>query len=87
LARDVSGIDRQVLVMAKIHLFAYALVEGIYQTHATFLQWASAVFLATWQMELLDRPYNEPDHDIFEIVSVLTHFHFYLFISPDMTDG
>ncbi|KAG9100784.1 hypothetical protein FRC06_003742 [Ceratobasidium sp. 370] len=28
LAHDVSGIERQVLVVAKIHLFAYALVEG-----------------------------------------------------------
>jgi hypothetical protein len=55
--------------MAKIHLFAYALVEGIYQTRATFIRWAMAVFIATWQMELPDRPYEEPDTDIYEIVS------------------
>ncbi|KAG8706214.1 hypothetical protein FRC08_001207 [Ceratobasidium sp. 394] len=38
LARDVSGIERQVLIVAKIHLFVYALVEGVYQTRATFLR-------------------------------------------------
>ncbi|EUC57341.1 hypothetical protein RSOL_219290, partial [Rhizoctonia solani AG-3 Rhs1AP] len=69
LARDVSGIERQVLVMAKVHLFAYALVEGIYQTRATFLRWASAVHQATWQMELPGRSYRQPDDDIFEISS------------------
>ncbi|KEP45196.1 hypothetical protein V565_304310, partial [Rhizoctonia solani 123E] len=68
LARDVSGIERQVLVMAKVHLFAYALVEGIYQTRATFLRWASAVHQATWQMELPGRSYCQPDDDIFEIL-------------------
>ncbi|CAE6537812.1 unnamed protein product [Rhizoctonia solani] len=68
LARDVSGVERQVLIVAKIHLFAYALVEGIYQTRATFLRWASAVHQATWQMELPNRPYMPPDNEIFEIV-------------------
>ncbi|KDN39108.1 hypothetical protein RSAG8_09015, partial [Rhizoctonia solani AG-8 WAC10335] len=68
LARDVSGIPRQVLIMAKIHLFAYALVEGIYQTRATYLRWAAAVHEATWQMELPDREYDQPDNDIFEIM-------------------
>ncbi|KAG8690901.1 hypothetical protein FRC11_008261 [Ceratobasidium sp. 423] len=66
--RDVSGIERQVLIMAKIHLFAYALVEGIYQTRATFLLWASAVHEATWQMDLPDRPYKKPQAEIFEIM-------------------
>ncbi|KAB5588225.1 Formin-like protein 20 [Ceratobasidium theobromae] len=68
LARDVSGIRRQVLIMAKLHLFAYALVEGIYQTRATFLRWAAAVHIATWQMELPGQPYMKPDDDIFEIM-------------------
>ncbi|CAE7186747.1 unnamed protein product, partial [Rhizoctonia solani] len=68
LQRDVSGIERQVLIMAKIHLFAYALVEGIYQTRATFLRWAAAVHEATWQIELPDRPYERPDNEIFEIM-------------------
>jgi hypothetical protein len=75
LARDISGIERQVLTMAKVHLFAYALVEGIYQTRATFLRWASAVHHATWQMELPDRPYHQPDSDVFEIVGIISpHF-------------
>ncbi|CAE7088915.1 unnamed protein product [Rhizoctonia solani] len=68
LARDVSGIERQVLIMAKLHLFAYALVEGIYQTRTTFLLWAKAVYYATWQMEVPDRPYQEPDQAILEIM-------------------
>ncbi|KDN44356.1 hypothetical protein RSAG8_05620, partial [Rhizoctonia solani AG-8 WAC10335] len=68
LARDVSGIDRQVLTMAKIHLFAYALIHGIYQTRSRFLQWASDVHEATAQVELPDQPYNRPEHEIYEIM-------------------
>ncbi|KAG8729428.1 hypothetical protein FRC11_008798 [Ceratobasidium sp. 423] len=68
LAQDVSGIKWQVLIMAKVHLFAFALVEGIYQTRATFLRWASAVHHATWQMDLPGRPYIQPDNNIFEIL-------------------
>ncbi|CAE6403487.1 unnamed protein product [Rhizoctonia solani] len=68
VARDVSGIERQVLVMAKVHLFAYALYEGIYQTRATFMRWAAAEYEATWQMELPDRPYQPPDQNILEIM-------------------
>ncbi|KAB5588160.1 hypothetical protein CTheo_8399 [Ceratobasidium theobromae] len=68
LARDVSGIQRQVLIIAKLHLFAYALVEGIYQTRATFLRWAAAVYEATWQMELPTTPMIEPDEEILEIM-------------------
>ncbi|KAG8757969.1 hypothetical protein FRC11_004166, partial [Ceratobasidium sp. 423] len=68
LAWDVSGFERQVLIMAKVHLFAFALVEGIYQTRATFLRWASAVHHATWQMDLPGRPYIQPDNNIFEIL-------------------
>ncbi|EUC56335.1 hypothetical protein RSOL_172160, partial [Rhizoctonia solani AG-3 Rhs1AP] len=68
LARDVSGLDRQVLIMAKIHLFAYALVHGIYQTRSTFLGWASNVHEATAQVELPSRPYNQPGQEIYEII-------------------
>ncbi|GAB1526095.1 hypothetical protein RhiTH_009261 [Rhizoctonia solani] len=68
LARDFSGLERQVLIMAKVHLFGYSLVQGIYQTQATFFQWASAVHHATWQMELPDRPYKRPPDAIFEIM-------------------
>ncbi|KAG9087126.1 hypothetical protein FS749_003142 [Ceratobasidium sp. UAMH 11750] len=68
LARDVSGVERQVLVIAKIHLYAYALVEGIYQMRATFLRWAAAVYYATWMMELPDTPYIKPPHEYLEIM-------------------
>jgi hypothetical protein len=57
--------------MAKIHLFTYALVEGIYQTHTTYLRWAALIHQATWQMDLPDHPYEKPDNAIFEIVSQL----------------
>ncbi|CAE6450360.1 unnamed protein product [Rhizoctonia solani] len=66
--RDISGLARQVLVMAKIHLFAYALVEGVYQTRATYLRWAALVHQATWEMDLPDHPYTTPDDDIYEIM-------------------
>ncbi|KAF8755461.1 hypothetical protein RHS01_05171 [Rhizoctonia solani] len=68
LARDFLGLERQVLIMAKVHLFGYLLVQGIYQTQATFFQWASAVHHATWQMELPDQPYKRPPNAIFEIM-------------------
>ncbi|CUA74763.1 Formin-like protein 20 [Rhizoctonia solani] len=68
LARDVSGIDRQILTMAKIHLFAYALVHGIYQTRSKYLEWASDVHEATSQVELPDQAYNRPPHEIYEIM-------------------
>ncbi|KAG9086165.1 hypothetical protein FRC06_003243, partial [Ceratobasidium sp. 370] len=57
LARDTTGVAQQVLVLAKIHLFAFALVEGIYQTRATFLQWAALIHEETWRMELPDVEY------------------------------
>ncbi|CEL59040.1 LON domain serine protease, putative [Rhizoctonia solani AG-1 IB] len=68
LARDFSGLERQVLVMAKIHLLAYALVEGIYQTRTTYLRWAKTVYQATWEMELPNQPYIEPADSVFEIM-------------------
>ncbi|KAF8601015.1 hypothetical protein BDV93DRAFT_254241 [Ceratobasidium sp. AG-I] len=68
LARDVSGIFRQVLILAKIHLLAYALVQGVYQTRATYIRWASSVHFATWQMELPTTPFEPPPHEHFEIM-------------------
>ncbi|KAF8760052.1 hypothetical protein RHS01_02173 [Rhizoctonia solani] len=46
-----------VLVVAKIHLFAYALVEGIYQTRATFMKWAEMIHEETWGLVLPNLPY------------------------------
>ncbi|KAG9093018.1 hypothetical protein FS749_015245 [Ceratobasidium sp. UAMH 11750] len=68
LARDVSGVERKVLIMAKLHLFAYALAEGIYENRPGQIQWGMAVHRATWAMELLGIPYHKPDHEIFEIL-------------------
>ncbi|KAG8793368.1 hypothetical protein FRC12_002888 [Ceratobasidium sp. 428] len=68
LARDVSGLEREVLTEAKVHFFAYALVQGVYQTRAAFLKWARAVYQATWEMELPMVPYVEVDDYIFEIL-------------------
>ncbi|KAG8726439.1 hypothetical protein FRC10_007121, partial [Ceratobasidium sp. 414] len=57
LARNFTGIRRQILTLAKVHLFAFALSEGIYQTRATFMMWAALVHEATWLMELPNVPY------------------------------
>ncbi|KAG9078908.1 hypothetical protein FRC06_008110, partial [Ceratobasidium sp. 370] len=56
-ARDFTGIRRQILTLAKVHLFAFAPSEGIYQTRAMFMMWAALVHEATWQMELSGVPY------------------------------
>jgi hypothetical protein len=40
VARNSVSLAHQTLVIAKVHLFAYALVEGIYQTWAMFMKWA-----------------------------------------------
>jgi hypothetical protein len=77
LARDSVGVRRQILTLAKIHLFAFALVEGIYQTRATFLHWAALIHEATWQMELPHVPYVAAAMSELEVVSsaVLTQVH------------
>ncbi|KAG9123400.1 hypothetical protein FRC07_014988 [Ceratobasidium sp. 392] len=68
LARDVSGIKRLILTIAKIHLFAYAISEGAWQTRVTFLLWAEAVYYATWMMELPTVPFVKPPHKHLEIM-------------------
>ncbi|KAG9121937.1 hypothetical protein FRC07_001886 [Ceratobasidium sp. 392] len=68
LARDVSGMEREILSQAKVHLYVYALVQGIYQTRAAFLKWARAVYQATWEMELPMVPYVSVEDWIFEIM-------------------
>jgi hypothetical protein len=72
--------------MAKIHLLAYALVEGVYQTCATYLQWASLVHQATWEMDLPDHPYEKPDDEIFEIVGQIYFFIFIMIRSTHVRD-
>ncbi|KAG9093162.1 hypothetical protein FS749_014955 [Ceratobasidium sp. UAMH 11750] len=58
LARDFSGIRRQVLVLAKLHLFAFALAKGIYQTRLTFMEWAAEIHYETWKILLPKVPYE-----------------------------
>ncbi|KAG8679717.1 hypothetical protein FRC08_016793 [Ceratobasidium sp. 394] len=58
LARDFSGIRRHVLVVAKLHLFAFALAEGIYQTRLTFMEWAVEIHYETWKILLPKVPYE-----------------------------
>ncbi|KAG8705609.1 hypothetical protein FRC11_008918 [Ceratobasidium sp. 423] len=55
LVRDVLGLARQVLTMAKVHLFAYALIEAL-------------MHQATSQMDLPDHLYEKPKDNIFEIM-------------------
>ncbi|QRV93926.1 LON domain serine protease [Ceratobasidium sp. AG-Ba] len=57
LARDSTGLACQILVVAKVHLFAYALMEGIYQTRATFLRWAELIHEKTWGLLIQELPY------------------------------
>ncbi|KAG8721959.1 hypothetical protein FRC09_007072 [Ceratobasidium sp. 395] len=68
LARDVSGIEREVLTQAKVHFYAYALCQGVYQTRAAFLKWARAVYQATWEMELPMVPFYPVGDWIYEIM-------------------
>ncbi|KAG9084474.1 hypothetical protein FRC06_004070 [Ceratobasidium sp. 370] len=68
LARDFSGLKRQVLVLAKLHLFAFALAEGIYQTRLTFMQWAAEVHYVTWMMLLPKVPYEAATQEELEVM-------------------
>ncbi|KAG9075915.1 hypothetical protein FS749_012356 [Ceratobasidium sp. UAMH 11750] len=68
LARDFSGVRRQVLVLAKIHLFAFALAEGIYQTRLTVMEWAEEIHYHTWMMLLPKVKYEAPSQAEIEIM-------------------
>ncbi|KAG8716654.1 hypothetical protein FRC08_009077 [Ceratobasidium sp. 394] len=57
LARDSTGLSRQVLVVAKLWLFAYALQEGIYQNRATCFGWARKAHQAVWDLLLPELEY------------------------------
>jgi hypothetical protein len=52
-----------------MHLFAFSLVEGPYQTRATLLHWALVIFEETWRQELPDIPFRHPSDAILVIVS------------------
>ncbi|KAF8598167.1 hypothetical protein BDV93DRAFT_512697 [Ceratobasidium sp. AG-I] len=68
LARDSTGLARQVLVVAKIYLFAYALQEGIYQTRATFLNWAQLSHHDTWSLLLTKVTYTAATDSELEVM-------------------
>ncbi|QRV99082.1 hypothetical protein RhiJN_27101 [Ceratobasidium sp. AG-Ba] len=68
LARDSTGLARQILVVAKVHLFAYALMEGIYQTRATFLRWAELIHEKTWGLLIQELPYVAATSDELEVL-------------------
>jgi hypothetical protein len=68
-ARDIFGYERQILTIAKLHLFAFSLVEGPYQTRATLLRWALIIFEETWRQELPDVPFEHPCDESLIIVS------------------
>ncbi|KAF8601918.1 hypothetical protein BDV93DRAFT_509755 [Ceratobasidium sp. AG-I] len=68
LARDSTGLARQVLVVAKIYLFAYALQEGIYQTRATFLNWAQLSHYDTWSLLLTKVSYTAATDSELEVM-------------------
>ncbi|QRV91330.1 hypothetical protein RhiJN_19348 [Ceratobasidium sp. AG-Ba] len=68
LARDVHGHRRQVLIYAKLHLFAYILVEGAYQTRGVYMIWAARVHEATWLAMFPNLPYRAATVDELEIM-------------------
>jgi hypothetical protein len=70
LARDSIGLARQVLVVAKVHLFAYALSEGVYQTRVTYMKWAEMIHEKTWELLLPDIPYEAATMSELEVVSL-----------------
>ncbi|CCO37226.1 hypothetical protein BN14_11380 [Rhizoctonia solani AG-1 IB] len=51
-SRNTHGAARLVLQLAKLHLWAYALFEGPYQTRAVFTTWSRIIWRETWAMEL-----------------------------------
>ncbi|KAG8706172.1 hypothetical protein FRC09_002545 [Ceratobasidium sp. 395] len=67
-ARDVHGNERYILTMAKMHLFAYALMEGSYQTRGLFLRWSLPVFEETWSQELPGVAYEPPSHQALQVM-------------------
>jgi hypothetical protein len=75
LARDSTGLARQILVVAKVHLYAYALAEGIYQTRATFMKWAEQIHEETWDLLLPDLPYEAATMAELEVVSMSHNPH------------
>ncbi|KAG9127158.1 hypothetical protein FRC07_000416 [Ceratobasidium sp. 392] len=68
-AATAAAGEQPILTLAKIHLFVFALCEGIYQTRATFLHWAALIHKATWQMELPNVPYVAASMAELEIVN------------------
>jgi hypothetical protein len=48
LTWDFDGKWGQVLAVAKLQLFAYALAEAPYQTRETYLAWARLAFEFAW---------------------------------------
>ncbi|KAF8593458.1 hypothetical protein BDV93DRAFT_516549 [Ceratobasidium sp. AG-I] len=67
-ARDVHGYDKQILTVAKLHLFAVILVEGAYQTRVALMRLAAWVFEETWNQELPDIPYRPPPTSVLQIM-------------------
>jgi hypothetical protein len=73
-ARDCDDPNaRQVLTMAKIHLFAYVIREAPYHNRKTYEAFACLVYEATWQEELPNVPYEEPEHWLIGVVSSFSH--------------
>ncbi|KAG8729796.1 hypothetical protein FRC10_003454 [Ceratobasidium sp. 414] len=67
-ARDVHGNERQVLTTAKLHLFAYSIVEGAYQSRGLVTRWASPVYELTWGQELPDLAIEAPSKHTIQVM-------------------
>ncbi|KAG8713034.1 hypothetical protein FRC08_013768 [Ceratobasidium sp. 394] len=67
-ARDVHGNERQVLTSAKLHLFAYSIVEGAYQSRVLAARWAGPVYELTFGQEFPDLALEAPSSQTIQIM-------------------
>jgi hypothetical protein len=67
--RNLVSLACLTLVVAKVHLFAYTLAGGIYQTWVAFMKWDKTIHKKTWELLLPDLPYKAETMDELEVVS------------------
>ncbi|KAG9101461.1 hypothetical protein FS749_006680 [Ceratobasidium sp. UAMH 11750] len=68
VARDVHGNERQVLTSAKLHLFAYSIVEGAYQSRGLVARWSCSVYELTFGQEFPDLVFEAPSPDTIQVM-------------------
>ncbi|KAG8727030.1 hypothetical protein FRC10_006495, partial [Ceratobasidium sp. 414] len=64
----LKGHERQVIVIAKILLFVYALAYGPYLTRETYLMWAPLVYEIAWYHVFPSRPHRTPSEIAYPVM-------------------